>query len=353
MIPFFKKYKLKSPFLLPIIYKNISGLVVLLIISSVSCQPISTKKINGLSFVATNDTVQQKHVSPVVAMNADWVSVMPFGFMGSLYSPQLYYNNDRQWYGETYDGIKQCIDLMHQNNIQVMLKPQIWIGSGAFTGKIQMKSEKDWRRFEEQYTNMMLLYAKLAASTDTEMICIGTEMNNFVLKRPDYWTSLIKKIRSVYRGKLTYAENWDTYKTVPFWSALDYIGIDAYFPISDNKTPAIAEVQNSWRPIRQNLQAFSESKDKQIIFTEFGYRSTDYAGRQPWDSSRTNAPANQQAQTNLLKAILESFWDAPWFAGGFLWKWFPDENQYKSRQRNRFSIQDKQAEEVVRNFYKK
>ena len=251
---------------------------------------------------------------------------MPFGFMRSLDSPQLYYNNERQWYAERYEGVKQCVNLMHQNDIQVMLKPQIWIGNGAFTGDIQMTSQKDWRQFEKQYTAMMMLYAQLAASTNTEMICIGTEMNNFVIKRPEYWSGLIKKIRSVYNGKLTYAENWDTYETVPFWSALDFIGIDAYFPISDKKTPTVAEAKDSWQPIRQSLQAFSESNDKQVIFTEFGYRSKDYAGKQPWDSNRKKSNINQQAQTNLLKAILQNFWEESWFAGGFLWKWFPDES---------------------------
>jgi hypothetical protein len=28
---------------------------------------------------------------------------------------------------------------------------------------------------------------------------------------------------------------------VPFWNELDYIGIDAYFPLSDAVTPTVAE----------------------------------------------------------------------------------------------------------------
>ena len=322
-----------------------------LLIAVVSCQSQSPEKINGISFVATNDTVQQKHIDPVKQINANWVSVMPFGFMKNSESTQLYYNNERQWYGETYEGVKQCIHLMHQNDIQVMLKPQIWIGNGDFTGEIQMRSNEDWQKFENQYTAMMMLYAKLAATTNTEMLCIGTEMNNFVINRPKYWSDLIKKIRSVYSGKLTYAANWDSYKKVPFWSKLDFIGIDAYFPISDEKTPTIADLNDSWQPIRDRLQAFSDSKEKKIIFTEFGYRSKDFAGKKPWDSSRREGDQNEQAQTNLLQAILHIFWEQFWFAGGFLWKWFPDETQYKERQKNLFSVQGKEAEKLVRKFY--
>jgi hypothetical protein len=33
---------------------------------------------------------------------------------------------------------------------------------------------------------------------------------------------------------------------VPFWNELDYIGIDAYFPLSDAVTPTVAELKK-WK----------------------------------------------------------------------------------------------------------
>jgi hypothetical protein len=191
----------------------------------------SQEKINGVSFVASRDTITQKHIDPVLHVNANYVSVMPFAFMRKLDSTSLYYDNDRQWYGERYEGAKQSIEMMHKNKINVMLKPQIWIGGGDFTGFIEMKSEEDWQTFEENYAKMILLFAQLAEETQTEMYCIGTELNNFVIQRPTFWKSLIKKVKAIYSGQLTYAENWDKIETVPFWSDLDYIGVDAYFPI--------------------------------------------------------------------------------------------------------------------------
>jgi hypothetical protein len=37
------------------------------------------------------------------------------------------------------------------------------------------------------------------------------------MNRPKYWQELILEIRKVYKGKLTYAANWDEFKRVPFW----------------------------------------------------------------------------------------------------------------------------------------
>jgi hypothetical protein len=45
--------------------------------------------------------------------------------------------------------------------------------------------------------------------------CIGTELESFVTARPIYWQELIQKNKAIYKGKLVYAGNWDSYK-VPF-----------------------------------------------------------------------------------------------------------------------------------------
>jgi len=318
-----------------------------------NCKPQNKKqtKINGISFVASRDSIAQKDILPIKNLNANWVSIMPYGFLRQKDSTTLYYNIDRQWFGERYDGAKQYIELMHKNNIQVMLKPQIWIGGGEFTGFIDMKSESDWQVFEKKYADMILLYAKLAEETQTKLFCLGTELHNFVIKRPDFWVQLIKEIKAVYSGKLTYAENWDKIDHVPFWNQLDYIGVDAYFPISEAQTSTLDAIKTTWQPISENLKALSESHQIPILFTEFGYRSIDYAGKTPWESNRVNGQINEKAQAVLLQGLMESLWIKTWFAGGFLWKWFHHHDKPSERHANRFSIQYKTAEDVVKNIY--
>ena len=86
-----------------------------------------------------------------------------------------------------------------------------------------MTNEDDWQVLENSYTQFILLYAMLAQEIDAELFCIGTELEKFIEKRPQYWSNLIKEIKKVYKGKLTYAANWDEFKRTPFWSDLDYI----------------------------------------------------------------------------------------------------------------------------------
>jgi hypothetical protein len=115
---------------------------------------------------------------------------------------------------------------------------------------------------------------------------------------------------------LTYAANWDEYKRVPFWEQLDYIGVDAYFPVSENKTPTIEEAKAGWQSWKTEMQGVATAHNKKIIFTEYGYRSVDFAGKEPWKSNRDMIQINLEAQSNLSKALYEEIWDEEWFAGG-------------------------------------
>ena len=65
---------------------------------------------------------------------------------------------------------------------------------------------------ETSYKDYILTYAKAAEELNAEMLCIGTELEQFVIERPNFWKKLIREIRNVYKGKLTYAANWDEFK---------------------------------------------------------------------------------------------------------------------------------------------
>ena len=57
--------------------------------------------------------------------------------------------------------VEQYIDELHLHGIKVMIKPQIWVSKGEFTGKIEMKSAADWSKFENGYTSFILSFAKI------------------------------------------------------------------------------------------------------------------------------------------------------------------------------------------------
>jgi len=83
---------------------------------------------------------------------------------------------------------------------------------------------------------------------------------------------------------------------------LDYIGIDAYFPVSSSKTPNIEDCKQGWKLHKEVIKDISINHSKPILFTEFGYRSVDYTGKEPWKSDRSMTQVNLKAQTNATQA---------------------------------------------------
>jgi hypothetical protein len=322
----------------------------LLLFLQFSCKS-QTTKINGLSFVASRDKIDSTHINSVLKAQSNYVALMPFGFIKELSSPKITHNTNRQWFGETKNGLVQYAKQFQKNGVKVMVKPQIWVWKGEFTGNIEMDSEKKWIILEESYSEFILTYAKAAQEIKADILCIGTELEKFVMNRPKYWQELILEIRKVYKGKLTYAANWDEFKRVPFWGQIDLIGVDAYFPLSEKKLPTVQELEIGWKPHKKEIIEIQKTFNKPILFTEFGYRSVDFNAVKPWESDRVEGSVNLQAQVNGLQAIHNQFWKEEWFAGGFIWKWFHRHNEVGGLKNNRFTPQNKPAEDLIRILY--
>jgi len=328
-------------------------LILFVIILQLSCSTgQSISKINGVSFVASRVAVDSTHINPIININANYAAVMPFGFFRDIDNPNIIYNTNRQWFGESKLGAKQYIEELHKRNIKVMMKPHIWIGRGNFTGHITMTSEEKWKQFEVSYSNFILDFAGLAQETKAEILCIGTELEKFVEHRSEFWIELISKIKAIYKGKLTYAANWDEFKRTPFWNELDYIGVDAYFPVSDMQTPSLEDSKKGWVEHKKIIKDLADKFDKPVLFTEFGYRSVDYSGKEPWRSERSLKGTNLRAQVNTTQALFETFWDEEWFAGGFIWKWFVDHDKVGGLENHMYTPQNKPVEAIIESYFK-
>lgn len=333
------------------------GIVFAVGMALVACSAIGEKpfrytgpKLEGVSFVAPRDSMSDTCYIPVKRISAEWVSLMPYGFVQEG-SARFVYGRDNQWkwWGESPYGVVQCIRMAHQKGLKVMLKPHMWVGHGTFTGHFDLQTEEEWQIFEQSYGEYLLDYARIADSTGVELYCIATEMQTFVKRRPQFWHRIIKEIKGIYKGKLTYAENWDSYQEVPFWKELDFVGVDAYFPLSEKRGPSLEELRKGWIPHIKSLEKYAHRVQKPILFTEYGYLSTDYAARRPWETDR-NQPENEALQAEAYQALFEEVWAKEWMAGGFVWKWFPSLEPGR-KARDPYSPQNKPAEAVLSRFY--
>ena len=322
----------------------------LVILCSFNYSFTQSNKINGVSFVGPPQEIDSTEISlPKRIINSTYLSLMPYGFIPEG-STKLKYNSEWQWWGEKTKGAAKMIQLAKKQGYEIMLKPHVWKRHGAFTGHHSYSNEGDWEAFEISYSKYILDFAALAEKEKIALFCIGTEWEEFVKQRPEYWSNLIKEIKKVYTGKLTYAANWDEYKRIPFWKELDYIGVDAYFPLIEDQTPSITQVQCALLEPLNELRIISNTNNRPILFTEFGFRSVDFTAKNPWESSREGG-VNLQGQENASEAFFKTFWKQDFISGGFIWKWFANHTKVGGITNNGFTPQNKPVEKVISKWY--
>ncbi len=306
-------------------------------------------KLKGVNLVAPPHQPDSTALAPVRAILADWVAIVPYGFCRKG-DPHFFFSENRkeknnwQWWGETTAGVAGTVRMARMQGLKIMLKPHVWMQGGSHLD-LAFTNEADWQMFEHDYAQYVLHFARLADSLKVDLYCITTELDRFAIARPAFWQRLIGQVRQVYKGKLTYAANWDRYENIPFWNQLDYIGVDAYFPLSDHREPSVQELADGWKSHLRSLQKLADNVQKPVLFTEFGYRSCDHAAQRPWESEIDCIP-NVTIQANAYAAIHKAVWPQPWFAGGFIWKWFM-ESEPRHREHDQYSPQGKPAEKVL------
>lgn len=306
-------------------------------------------KIKGVSFVSTSAIAGSNQFRAAKDnSNCEWVSLMPFGFCDEN-GHEVKYNADFQWVGERSEGIAKYIDSARTCGLKIMLKPQVWFWN-SFTGDFKCDSEKEWTEFEHSYLLFIMEFCKLAEEKQVEMFSIGTEWKTFVMQRPKFWNRLIDSVRTNYSGQLTYASNWDCYDKIPFWNKLDIIGIDAYFPLSDKPKASRKELKSRFNALNMELEQFASRENRRILFTEYGWRSASNWLKEPWSSDLT-AETNLAIQKEIYEVFYETTWSRSWFAGGFVWKWFPDHERSGGKSNDRFTPQNKPAQEVIKAQY--
>lgn len=228
----------------------------------------------------------------------------------------------------------ELIRQIHKSGKKVSLMPHLIISNDKFwAGIIRPINEKAWF---SSYKDAVLHYAKLAEDENVELFSIANELDSIWGKNNE-WKTVVKAVRDVYKGKLTAKMNrWyqdSQFKDIlkmDWMGDLDYIGIAAYFDLTQKQDPKIDEVKNSWTNNRQGLNVVQELEtisnkfQKKIIFLEIGYRSVEGANIKPWDYGSgfgTKVKPDQKEQALATQALFDVFSNKAWFDGVFWFYW--------------------------------
>ncbi len=273
-----------------------------------------------------------------------------------------YYQNNRQstamypsWNTPTDTALITAIDYAHSIGLKVMLKPHLETDYIEWRGNID-PAPADRPAWYESYGQMLEHYGRIGQAHGVEDFCIGTELLR--MANPSYngnntaeWKKLIARTRAVFNGKVTYSANWyGELDENQFWSDLDYIGVSAYYDLYHAQNNSVAELEKSWDGWRNGvLEPMQKKYNKDIVFTEIGYRSIERSYRDPWDWGK-DAAYSEQDQANSYEALFDYWNKYPWMKGVQLWRWEINAPAANSGDKE-YTPQDKLAQSVMKKYW--
>lgn len=300
--------------------------------------------------------VEGEALEPLVALGVNAISQTPFGFMRDPRQPEIGFADPnaplegRGWWGENAEGIRFVARAARERGIGTLLKPHLWL-HGSWPGEVEMGSDADWAAWFARYREFLLGWARFAAAEHLEGLCVGNELD-ITARREGEWRGLIAEVRAIFPGLLTYAANWTHFEEVPFWDALDAIGVNAYFPLSESPHPSVEELTRAWEPVHARLAKLARRVDRPVVFTEIGYHPAEGALARPWEWDAGDAPLAPEIQSAAYEAALRVFLDEPWFGGVFWWKWHAEaRGSRRGNPADTFSPQGLPAEDVLKRVF--
>jgi len=289
-------------------------------------------------------------LAALAGLHTNSVSITPFSYMGNPAKPNFLNYSNRAG-SETDESVIHSALEARRLGMSVMLKPHIWLGSGSWPGAIEMTSEEDWQTFFSFYRRWLRHYALLAEQHGMEMLCIGVELGKTTLQRPDDWRRLIREVRGLYSGKLVYAANWgDEFERLEFWDELDYIGLNCYYPLSQDSSAGSGTLIEGAKAIGQKVDEVALRFDKPVLITEIGFTATAGCWVQPHEVAGRK-PLDQEHQRKAYAAVFSALGKRPSIAGLYWWKW-PTYLTYGGPSDRDFTPNGKPAEEEVRKYYR-
>lgn len=273
---------------------------------------------------------------------ANFIMLVPCGLQETAQSDIIRYDTEATM---SDTELITIIRYAKKLGFNVGLKPTINCKNGVYRAYVsffdnEVPNEPCWRNWFNSYTEFQMHYAEIAKAENVDMFVCGSEMV-MAENREDDWRRLIKQLRRVYSGILTY--NTDKYQEdhVTWWDALDCISSSGYYPI------------DAWEKELDRIEAIVKKHDMPFIFAETGCMSSSGSSTLPHDWSIRSA-TNVKEQERWYEAMFFAVKKRPWIAGEVLWCWSATPYALKKAAVDwGYDIMGKPAENVVNRYFAK
>ncbi len=332
-------------------------LIILIFLSlfnqSVSTELITVEKQQGMSFTSWQaqellSSDSDLALAEIHATGANWISLIVTQYQENIYSRAIAPTAKTP----TDEALAHAISTAHDLGMKVMLKPHVDLSNDPAHWRADIGktfSLSDWSEWFDSYRSMIQHYARFAQEYQVDQFSVGTELEQ-ASPHAYEWRKVIANVRELYDGSLTYSANHSGEEfRLSWWDALDYIGIDAYYPLSVRGNPNRVELEFAWQQFMIALRGLYSTWHKPILFTEIGYRSQHGTTTRPYDWKLTGG-LDLQEQADAYQAFFNQVYWQPWFAGSFFWAWDPAPFSTGSCD-TAYTPFDKPAEDVLRAGY--
>ncbi|HKF75075.1 MAG TPA: hypothetical protein VKF59_02965 [Candidatus Dormibacteraeota bacterium] len=201
----------------------------------------------------------------------------------------------------------------------VMLRPILdeSVLAPDWRGDIQPRSPAAWFA---SYDPLILSYARLAQREGIDSLSVGTELTSMETYVSS-WTGLIAQTRQVFSGQITYTFNFGATFQTALWAAVDFVSIDAYFPLDETPAAATAaQMAVDWQRWLAVVQGTNGPYHKSVVFTEVGLVPKTGAHLTPWNGA-IGRPFDLNEQRSYYEATCSAV--APAVNGMYWWSTGP------------------------------
>lgn len=297
------------------------------------------------SFEETLDEVRR--------LGGNWVSLTVFSRVWDTKSRAVALGFERP-YEDTRAAMIRSVTQAHERGLRVLLVPHLWVESGQWRAEMQPGSDAAWDAWARSYRHMALEWASAAEEAGVDLFAVGVELRSWVTTpRAPSFVSLVREVRTVYTGPLTYAANWDDVEDTVVLGELDVIGINAFYPLHWEYGATSEQLYAGGDRVAKTVTELAKRYERPVIFTEFGYTTRKDTAIEPWlwPEQLGTVVESEHDQALAYAALLSPMRRVPGFGGTFVWRLYADIADLSQEPGWGFSPRGKRSEAVMRSAF--
>jgi hypothetical protein len=248
--------------------------------------------------------------------------------------------------------IQVFLEAAAQAHMRVTLRPELSENAliaknpSDWRGSIQPQNRAAWFR---SYHKMLVPYVVAAQAGHAATFVVGTELDS--LEGAQQWPGLVRSLRSIYRGQLSYDQNYDAFASGAENPPVQSYDVDAYPGFGLPNGASVASLTRAWDAW---LGAHPLSVRRQLTLSEIGIQAVAGSYTAPWNwYSALDAPIDTHVQASWYQAACNAVSTEQIGGGIYWWEVNFDANPTAPRlfETDRLTFLDRPGQQVIRKCF--